>query len=262
MRFMPSLLLAFFLPLAAWATSFMEQPFPETVKEAPIIVRGKVGNSSPEWGLGADGSKRIYTYYQLQVEEVLKGRTAAVSLQMREMGGEKDGMGMHVAGAAQFNRGEDVVVFLGEVNSDGSHDVRGLMMGKYTIQRDESGAEVLNGPGLGGKGNDHRVGEGQADPGGPTVWTLDALRQVIRSQGEAPSEGANSPNPQASPVSKAMASIPAAERQKQTSQAPQLQPVAPEGPGEGDASGGRTLWIVAIGFALLLVYFAIRKKRS
>ena len=82
------------------------------------------------------------------MSEVFKGAAQGPKLTIRELGGEKDGIGMQIAGAAQFSRGEDVVVTLGPRNADGTYDVRGLMMAKYSLEKDEAGNEYLNGPGL------------------------------------------------------------------------------------------------------------------
>jgi hypothetical protein len=97
----------------AGATTFMERSFPDAVKDAPVVVRGRVGTSYANWVTGPDGTRRIFTFIELTVDEVLKGPSAAGkrSLTMRELGGEKDGVGMQVAGTAHFNQGEDTVVF-------------------------------------------------------------------------------------------------------------------------------------------------------
>lgn len=177
----------FLLP-SALATTFIERPFPESVSEAPLIVRGRIGTSYADWVQNA-GGRKIYTFYDLQVDEVIKGQVENRSIVIRELGGEKDGVGMHVSGAAQFDRGEDVVVFLTERNSDGSFDVLGLMMAKYNIQRDESGNEVLVGPGLGGAHShaaesSHKEAHDESHnaPEEPKKWTLDALRQLVKEQ--------------------------------------------------------------------------------
>src|ERR1700722_13674794 len=89
----------------AWATTFMQQPFPAAVSDAPVVVRGKIGNSTADWGSMWDGQKRIYTYYDFALAEVLKGPVAGTpghSITIREMGGAKNGVGMQVAGTARF----------------------------------------------------------------------------------------------------------------------------------------------------------------
>ncbi|MEK6578401.1 MAG: hypothetical protein AABZ55_04170 [Bdellovibrionota bacterium] len=179
----------------ALATSFYQRPFSETVQDAPQIARGHIGMTYVDWARSPDGTKRLFTYYELTIDEIIKGTISSKSIQMRELGGEKDGIGMQVAGTAKFTRGEDVVVFLGDKNLDSSYDVRGMMMGKYNINIDEKGQETLVGPGLtapSGSGIVHDDGHapGQDDTQVQTTWTMEALRQLVRDQGggKKPSE--------------------------------------------------------------------------
>lgn len=174
-----------FISLFAQATSFIERPFPETVGDSPVIVRGKVGAHFADWANGEDGVRRIYTYYDLQIDEVFRGKVQGSSLKVRELGGEKDGIGMQVAGSAHFIQGEDVVVLLSDLNSDGSHDLRGLMMGKYSVNKDEAGREYLSGAGIQSSSessNPDEEMEGQTVSSRQKIWTLEALRRLIQSQ--------------------------------------------------------------------------------
>ncbi len=174
------------LPGRVWATSFVERPFPDTVHDAPTIARGKIGMSYADWSAGGDGRKALYTYYEFQVDEVFKGQLGDSHRAMiREIGGEKNGVGLQVSGAAKFERGEDVVLLLGPANLDGSHDVRGLMMGKYSVEKDEEGREVLVGAGVSRvthAGHSDEPGHGQDGTGPVKKWTLDALRSLVREQ--------------------------------------------------------------------------------
>ncbi len=177
----------------AGATSFYPQPFPESVQTAPIILRGKAGVSYSDWSKDDSGGKRIYTFYELQPTEVLKGNVSASSpLTLRELGGEKDGVGLNVPGVSQFEKGEDAVVFLKEKNSGGSYDVQGMMMGKYNIQKDSEGTEYLTGMGLNtfknySDNNGNNSGNSSDSASGspsPKRWTLTALRELIRAQAD------------------------------------------------------------------------------
>jgi hypothetical protein len=178
---------------------FIERPFTESVQDAPVIVRGRAGMSYANWSHGSDGRRRIYTFTELQVDEVLKGTVSSKSITMRELGGEKDGVGMQVVGAVRFERGEDVVVFLSEANPDGVFDVRGMMMSKYNIEKTEEDKEYLTGPGLSGSAHSegrhvepgiapesgvrhHEKETGQNDTSLEGKWTLDSLRKVIHDQ--------------------------------------------------------------------------------
>lgn len=244
LRALPGLLSA-----TALATTFMPTPFPDKVEDAPSIVRGTAGNSTSDWSTGRDGVKRIYTYTELSPKEVIKqgpGEPIPMNtIRIRELGGTKDGMGMEVSGTAHFNRGEDVVVMLGDRTSDGAFEVRGMMMGKFNIERDSKGREVLSGPGLDESGTDdfdaHGHGAGGAKGQSDTVWTLDRLRELVREQQQAQQKSAE-------PAPKTMTSPGAAPLEGQGASAlqPSLGTSGSEGSssardGEQDGPGGQAL---------------------
>jgi hypothetical protein len=155
------------------ATTFLPIPFPDAVKEAPLIVRGKIGIHYSDWDEDSEGSRRIYTYYEFIPSEALKGSLPSQpSITIRELGGEKDGIGMQIPGTAQFEKNEDVVIFLKPKNHDGVFDVHGMIMGKLNIFFDENNEEYLTGAAL----SPRSIHEGT------NRWTLKALRQLLREQ--------------------------------------------------------------------------------
>jgi len=172
----------------SWATTFLERPFPDSLQKAPTVVRGIVGKKASQWTELKDGSKRIYTYYTLQVTEVLKGQVEGGTLQFREIGGSVGGIGMRIAGTAEFDTGEDVVVFLGEKDADASYPLLEMMMGKYSLEKDANGEEHLVGAGMGGghahadhPGGMHPEGE-EVDKKPQKIWTMAAVRELIVQQ--------------------------------------------------------------------------------
>lgn len=250
------------MPFFAHATTFVATPFPDLVKGAPTVARGKIGDSSTDWVSGDDSSKKIFTFYQLEIEEVFKGEVAPGNITIREMGGEKDGKGMQVAGAAQFARGEDVVVFLGEQNRDGSYDVRGLSSGKFDLKRQQDGKLCLSGVGLARAGSDgfvhaHENGEDHGDAPTDCAWNVDSLRQLVRDQGDATRNPLNSNVPSSdtavkNPATSHAITLPSA--------APQLQPSLPEETRPG-ARGQVWILVLALGLAGLLAILLIKPKR-
>ena len=235
---------------SAIGTTFYDRPFSEAVQDAPVIVRGKSGSSRSDWSAGQDGSKRIYTYTDLSIDELLKGKITSKTVQMREMGGEKDGVGMQVAGASHFEPGEDVVVFLGEKNPDGSYDVRGLSTGKYAVQKGDDGREYLSGAGAPGAPQ-----PGQSDSDGGKHWTVESLRQLTKS---APHE---EPLTHKLPIAEPSPNVsPSPHLPTRPSTAPLLQTSAPE------ESGGSTerfwVWGILLIGVLVVSVGLIRQSRS
>jgi hypothetical protein len=242
---------------SAGATTFIEQPFPTLVQNAENIVRGRIGGGHSDFATSDDGSRRIYTFYELKVAEIFKGSVSGANVLMRELGGEKDGVGMQVPGAAHFQPDEDVVVFLGPRNADGSHDLRGMMMAKFNVRKDEQGREYLVGPGIssnpGGIVHPEDAAAGQGDTA-VKKWTLEALRDVIRGQGQAPDpkRDVKTLAPPAAPTPR-VESKPSPDPVAPTATrlaAPQLQPSPPVE--EAEASGSIPSWAWIIGLCGVL----------
>ncbi|MEW6057661.1 MAG: hypothetical protein AB1540_13705 [Bdellovibrionota bacterium] len=144
-RLFAVLAFSFFLGASSaplFATTFVNRPLGEVMRETDIIVRGRAGESYADWD--KSGRKSIYTYTPLTVSEVLKGEVKESRILLRQPGGSKDGMEMNVPGAANFDSDEDVVVLLGNRNSeDGSYDVPGFATGKYEVVTGENGEPAL-----------------------------------------------------------------------------------------------------------------------
>ncbi len=111
----------------------MNRPLKDVVNEAVYIVRGQTQDNYTSWGKG-ELSRSIFTFTNFTITEVLKGDLKETKIVLRQPGGAKDGIEMHVPGAAGFARGEDIVVLLSPKNQDdGSYDVPGLVTGKYLV---------------------------------------------------------------------------------------------------------------------------------
>ncbi len=247
----------------AQATTFLQRPFPETIAEAPFIVRGIVGNSHSDWSSLKDGARRIYTFTDLGISEVIRGNVPGQQLVVRELGGTKDGMGMEVSGTAQFTRGEEVVLLLGETNPDGSRDVRGMMMGKFNIQQDAKGTQFLIGPGLsevdpeGMPGHDHSPKTGGH---GDTVWSLNALRKLVREQDAAPDKSLTEQKKEDLSAVNAVPSSSEAESLPMSTGAPQLQPSVQEASHAGEKPRRSWPWVVGVVFGAIAAWMRLRGR--
>jgi len=213
----------------AHATMFVPIPMTNQVGEADTVVRGKIaGNGNSDYGTRSDGGRSIYTFYQLQVTEPLKGDVQPSStIIIRELGGEVNGVGMQISGTAHFDAGEDVVLFMGPKNPDGSYDIKGLSSGKYNIQTQEDGTENL-------------IGLTQHE-------TMTSLRRIVQQK---PSKPVHSARPSSSPSVTPKLS---------PSAAPQLQPSSsPPVDEEGKPSAKTSIWVFLLA-AGLLGWFALRR---
>ncbi len=250
--------LMFFAPQAE-CTTFLTRPFSTSVNDAPVIVRGSIANQIySDWVLlPEDGTKRLYTFFELKISEVLKGAApASGNLFFRQMGGEKNGMGMMIPGSAEFKRGEEVVVFLNPRNPDGSFDLLSLMMGKYEVVKDENGESVLRGPGIteGTAIVDEHGHETGGQNGSKSVkkWTLDGLRALIKEQSQN-NDGAKkmSVSPTVKPVEQNPAPLKGTPRE---TEAPALQQITPEASStNGSDAGIPDFWMYVAGVVVLLL---------
>ena len=183
------------------ATSFYPVPLEQRLDDATVIVRGRTGKSYARW-VHAGGGKRIYTYAPLDVLELMKGQLKGgqkvSSILVRELGGEVDGVGMKVPGAARFSNQEEVVLMLGAENEDGSYPLRALMMGKLRVEQDDQGRSILRGAALqmtpenhSGHGHVHDQKEERKQ------WLLSDFRKLVQQvlSKPLPKQGEASSNP-------------------------------------------------------------------
>jgi hypothetical protein len=215
------------------ATTFVPIPLTNQVAESDTVVRGKIGTSYSDYGSRNDGGRGIYTFYHLQVSEALKGDVSpSSSILIREMGGEVNGVGMQVAGSAHFDPGEDVVVFMGAKNPDGSYEMKGLSSGKYNIQTQDDGTENL-------------LGLAQHE-------TMSSLRSIAQEQhAKLAHVTTPSPSPSFTATTTAVGSSHSA--------ASQLQPSStPPSDEEGKPPAKISIWVFILA-AGLLGWFVLRK---
>ncbi len=129
------------------ATTFLPQSFDELDKKATHILIGTVVVQK-----SIQESKVISTETTLHVEEWLKGTSSIQTVIVKEPGGSVGDVLMVVPGSAQFVPGEHVVIFF-EANKKTNNNAAltavlyghtvGMAQGKFSIQKDKSGTEVL-----------------------------------------------------------------------------------------------------------------------
>lgn len=152
------------------ATTYPAVSLAQTVQQAPLIVRGTITDSY------GNVTNMPYTYYTLNVTEVLKGTlNSSQQITIQEMGG----LNIYSSGMVTFQKWEDVVLMLDGPTSDGYYV---LSMGKMQI----SPTGVLAGAAI---KSDHRAAAHQArlpapPSSTPKTRTLDAIRKIIHFPGK------------------------------------------------------------------------------
>lgn len=122
----------FFALLAgvASATVVVHETLDDMARRVPVVVRGTVARSVAGWD---DERRRIWTWTEVVVTDRLKGKVGRVVL-VKQPGGEVDGLGQAVAGAAKFREGEDCLLFLDAAPDEpGAYRVSGLAAGKVSF---------------------------------------------------------------------------------------------------------------------------------
>ena len=111
--------------------SFKTMTTNDMVDASDFIVRGTVTETWTE--VGEHG--RIWTRAQLDVTRTYKGDTDLQTIVIDQLGGQYAGVTMHVDSAARFSYGEEIVVFLDELNN-GRICPLSMFAGKWTVRMD------------------------------------------------------------------------------------------------------------------------------
>ena len=133
------------------ATSVRQLQLDELVRGSSVIVQGTVEDVRsyliPERGW-------VATDTRIRVTDTLKGSPGGY-VTVTELGGVVGDTGMLVAGAAQFRRGEETIVFLRRV--DGKWRTLGLSQGKFEVRTENGEKTAVTRISLGEGGNRIRV---------------------------------------------------------------------------------------------------------
>lgn len=180
-------LLAFILTIpSAWSTSFYIRPFSEFTKTTPNIIRGKTTNIRVENGVAPDGVKTIYTFANLDIKDVIKGSISGSQIQIRKLGGSKDGVTLEIPSSVEFTDKEEGVFFLSEELEDHSYEVSSMELGKFLIT-EKNGEEILHGglfdyskPESGHEHENNVVAGNISENLKP--WSIAQLRELVKSQ--------------------------------------------------------------------------------
>ncbi len=112
----------------AAASDLPRLSFNEMTDSSELVVSGTVTRTWADWD---PDHKYIWTHYELAVSATHKGM-AGQTVDIAEPGGQVNGMGMSISGAAGYAVGEKVLVFLSRM-PNGYLRTAGLGQGKYLL---------------------------------------------------------------------------------------------------------------------------------
>jgi hypothetical protein len=125
---------------ALYATTVIAPTFDELVSKAELIFQGTVTNVRSQW-VGEGGQRHIVSYITFKVDDAIKGSPGA-SYTIEMLGGTVDGRTMEVAEGPKFTIGNRDFVFV-EHNGQQFIPLVGIMHGRYRIEHDETGREIV-----------------------------------------------------------------------------------------------------------------------
>jgi hypothetical protein len=125
------MLLALAWATSAQATTTIPMYLDDLTAESQTVVHGTVIASRTEWD---ENRRMIYTIYTIAPMEYMKGNLGA-TFELREPGGERDGIGMTVVGVPEFSAGQEAVLFVW-TDREGRHQVTAFEQGAVEIATD------------------------------------------------------------------------------------------------------------------------------
>lgn len=115
---------------SAFGTVVKHETLDDMARRVPVIARGRALRSFAAWD---EGRRGISTWTEFSVSDAIKGKPGSIIL-IKQPGGEVEGIGQMVAGAAKFREGEDCLLFLEPTpNEANSYLVSGLSAGKIVM---------------------------------------------------------------------------------------------------------------------------------
>ena len=112
---------------SAQATTVKLLDLDELTRAATHVVAGEITGQEAAW-IG----RLLVTRVTLRVADCLKGPCEAGELTIHVLGGQADGLAMHVEGAATLYEGEDVLLFL-QAAGAGVFRTVGMAQGKFGL---------------------------------------------------------------------------------------------------------------------------------
>lgn len=124
------------LPLMATTVAFVSNE--DSVRMSEVILIGRVVNVENTY----DREGQIVRNITVAVREVLKGKAQpGATFIFRAWGGVKDGVRDEALGEAKYKAGERVLLQL--ENIDGAYHTLGLSFGKWNLEKDKAGREMI-----------------------------------------------------------------------------------------------------------------------
>ncbi|OGP61016.1 MAG: hypothetical protein A2V67_11470 [Deltaproteobacteria bacterium RBG_13_61_14] len=162
----------------------------DLVATSDLVIESRVITGTADF-CGPAGASMLFTYWEVEVKEALKG-TAAASVLVRTPGGGKDGRELVVPGAPGFQPDQRLILFLKKTEESRSgrpvYEVLGWQQGALEITAEPaSGEPVVRRP----------AQPSEKKPARPVAVKLKEFKREVRALAQPPA--AAEPSPEASP---------------------------------------------------------------
>ena len=115
----------------AFSTTLVRMDLDDLTAQSHAVAQGTITASRTEW----DRSHSIiFTIYTVNANEYLKGQLGA-TFELKEPGGELDGIAVKVDSVPIFNVGDEAVLFVW-TDGEGNHQAIGFEQGAVAVQTD------------------------------------------------------------------------------------------------------------------------------
>lgn len=129
----------------AFAATVVPLSLSDLVAKSDLALEGRIISGAPDF-CGPAGASMLFTYWEVEVKEALKG-TAPSSALVRTPGGGKDGRELVVPGAPSFHPDQRLILFLKQTEETRSgrpvYEVLGWRQGALAIETEPASGEPV-----------------------------------------------------------------------------------------------------------------------
>jgi len=132
-----SLIFVLLISVNLYSSTLVYMELKDILNRSEAVVRGVVREVESRYN---EERTKIFTYTLIEVKETINGKTPPV-ITVQTYGGRVGDINMKVPGMPEFKKGEEVLLFVKKVED--FYHIVGMIQGKYSIQKSESGEEYL-----------------------------------------------------------------------------------------------------------------------
>ena len=159
------------------ATTVIAPTFAQLVNEAEVIFQGTVTASRSVW-VGEGAQRDIMTYVTFKVDDAVKG-TPGSSYIISMVGGTVGQDSMEISGAPKFKIGSRDLLFV-QHNGQQFIPLVGIMHGRFRVQQDQSGRDVVMTDDKAPLSNTAELGVNEQNARAGSAMSVDQFKNAVR----------------------------------------------------------------------------------